>query len=58
MGVIFVLKQIILISDGQSNRGLNPVEAAKLALSKDIRVNTIGIVDTRENESPILSWKI
>ncbi len=48
-----MLKQIILISDGQSNRGLDPVEAAELAPNKDIRVNTIGIVDSKQNESPI-----
>ena len=51
--MIFVLKQIILISDGQSNRGTEPAKIAELALNKDIRVNTIGIVDSRQNESPI-----
>ena len=48
-----MLKQIILISDGQSNRGTEPAKIAELALNKDIRVNTIGIVDSRQNESPI-----
>ena len=48
-----MLKQIILISDGQSNRGSEPAEIAKLALDNDIRVNTIGIIDNKENKSPI-----
>jgi Ca-activated chloride channel family protein len=39
------LKQILLITDGCSNKGSNPVEAARLARSLGIAVNVIGIVD-------------
>ncbi len=33
--------------------GSEPAEIAKLALDNDIRVNTIGIIDNKENKSPI-----
>ena len=49
-----MLKQIILISDGQSNIGPDPAGIAELALNKDIRVNTIGIIDSRQNKSPVM----
>ena len=39
------MKQILLITDGCSNRGSDPIEAAKLARSLGIAVNVIGIVD-------------
>ena len=48
-----MLKQIILISDGQSNIGSDPVDMAEIALSRDIRVNTIGIIDNRYNKNSI-----
>jgi Ca-activated chloride channel family protein len=48
-----MLKQIILISDGQSNVGSNPVSIAELALDKGIIVNTIGIIDNSHNKTPI-----
>ena len=49
-----LLKQIILISDGQSNRGPEPAGIAELALNNHIRVNTIGIVDNKQDEGSIL----
>ena len=49
-----MLKQIILISDGQSNRGPEPAGIAELALNNHIRVNTIGIVDNKQDEGSIL----
>lgn len=48
-----MLKQIILISDGQSNVGLDPAEVAEVAFNKGIKVNTIGIIDSRKNKTPI-----
>lgn len=48
-----MLKQIIVISDGQSNTGPNPANMAELAFDKSIIVNTIGIVDNKENQLPI-----
>ncbi len=48
-----MLKQIIIISDGQSNTGPNPVNMAALAFDNSIIVNTIGIIDNEENSLPI-----
>ncbi len=50
-----MLKQIIIISDGQSNTGPNPVNMAALAFDNSIIVNTIGIIDNEENSLPILN---
>lgn len=48
-----MLKQIIVISDGQSNIGPDPVVIAGLALENSIIVNTIGIIED-ESKKPIL----
>ncbi|SNT23478.1 Ca-activated chloride channel family protein [Anaerovirgula multivorans] len=49
-----VIKQIIVVTDGESNVGGNPVDAAKEAYRKNIIVNTIGIVDQKqEDEKPL-----
>lgn len=42
------LRQILLITDGCSNRGENPVQCAKHAYEKGITVNVIGILDETE----------
>jgi Ca-activated chloride channel family protein len=39
------MKQILLITDGNSNVGENPVTAAARALAQDIVVNVVGVVD-------------
>ncbi|MCT4620715.1 MAG: VWA domain-containing protein [Marinisporobacter sp.] len=39
------IKQIILVTDGKSNIGGNPITVAKDAKKEDIIVNTIGIID-------------
>lgn len=49
-----MLKQVILISDGRSNIGPEPAGIAELALSQDIRVNTIGIVDSVKDREQVL----
>jgi len=43
-----LIKQIILITDGCSNAGLNPIVAAAQAASAGVTVNVIGIVDQGE----------
>lgn len=43
-----MLKQIILLTDGCSNTGLNPVVAAAHAANAGVTVNVIGIVDQGE----------
>jgi Ca-activated chloride channel homolog len=42
------LRQIILITDGCSNVGMNPAAAASQALAENIIVNVIGVVDRGE----------
>lgn len=44
------IKQLIVVTDGQSNLGGNPVLAAKKAFSQNIIVNTIGIIDQKQQE--------
>jgi len=43
-----MLRQIILITDGCSNTGLNPVVAAAHAANAGVTVNVIGIIDQGE----------
>src|SRR5690554_6189743 len=43
-----MMRQIILITDGCSNMGLDPVVAAAHALAEDIIVNVIGVIDQGE----------
>lgn len=45
------LRQILLITDGCSNSGENPVESAKVAFENGITVNVIGILDDYESET-------
>lgn len=46
-----VLKQIILVTDGQSNIGGNPIDSAKEAYNKNIIVNTVGILNKGEKNN-------
>ncbi len=48
------IKQIILVTDGQSNVGENPVEAAAKAYRNGIIVNTIGVVDQKMSNDDAL----
>jgi len=44
------IRQIIVITDGKSNIGINPVEAAKLASKLGIVVSTIGIISQNSQD--------
>lgn len=46
------LKQILLITDGCSNRGEDPSAVAALAQEQGITVNVIGILDDDQTEEP------
>ncbi|NLY77903.1 MAG: VWA domain-containing protein [Tissierellia bacterium] len=46
-----MIRQIILVSDGKSNRGPDPSEMAELALDRSIRVSTIGIIDNYDQSA-------
>ncbi|SES93873.1 Ca-activated chloride channel family protein [Natronincola peptidivorans] len=49
-----VIKQIIVVTDGQSNVGGDPIAVAREANKKNIIVNTIGIVDEKQaDEKPL-----
>lgn len=43
-----VLKQICLITDGCSNVGISPIEAARLAFEEGITVNVVGVIGKGE----------
>nr|WP_239544579.1 VWA domain-containing protein [Virgibacillus halotolerans] len=44
------LKQILLLTDGCSNKGENPAQTAELAYEQGITVNVIGILDDEHTE--------
>ncbi|WP_174615354.1 VWA domain-containing protein [Virgibacillus ihumii] len=46
------LKQILLITDGCSNKGENPAATAALAYQQGISVNVIGIMEDDQTEQP------
>lgn len=43
------IKQIIVVTDGRSNTGISPVEAAKRAYETGIIVSTIGIINLKNS---------
>ncbi|MFD1021158.1 vWA domain-containing protein [Thalassobacillus hwangdonensis] len=46
------LKQILLLTDGCSNQGEDPVAVAALAHNQGITVNVIGVLDDDQSEQP------
>lgn len=48
------MREIVLVTDGRSNIGGNPIDAARIAHDKGIIVNTIGIVEDGGKEEPYL----
>ncbi|MEQ6389446.1 VWA domain-containing protein [Bacillaceae bacterium S4-13-58] len=46
------LKQILLITDGCSNKGEDPADVARLAYEHGITVNVIGILEDNQTEQP------
>ncbi len=46
-------KQVILVTDGESNVGINPVKVAEKMNKLGISVSTIGIVNNQETEKPL-----
>ncbi|HLR73060.1 MAG TPA: VWA domain-containing protein [Pseudogracilibacillus sp.] len=44
------IRQILLITDGRSNSGVSPIEAAKKAFSQGIVVNVIGVLHADQSE--------
>lgn len=50
-----IIKQLIIVTDGQSNVGGDPIEAAERAYRNGIIVNTIGIVDQKSTSEDALN---
>ncbi|MBE6082241.1 VWA domain-containing protein [Acidilutibacter cellobiosedens] len=53
-----VINQMILVTDGESNTGISPVEAAKISCEKGIKVSTIGIVDNMRKEKSLVELEM
>src|SRR5699024_11254506 len=45
------IRQILLITDGNSNRGQDPVTVAALAREQGITINVIGIMENNDSEA-------
>ena len=41
------IKQIIVVTDGRSNMGISPIDAAKRAYTAGIILSTIGVINLR-----------
>ena len=50
-------RQIILVTDGESNVGPNPVNIAKEAKNKGITISTIGVVNGMDRDKPLMEVK-
>ncbi|MBH0231825.1 VWA domain-containing protein [Halobacillus yeomjeoni] len=46
------LKQILLLTDGCSNHGEDPIAVAALARNQGVTVNVIGVLDDRQHSKP------
>lgn len=47
-------KQVVLVTDGESNVGCDPITVAKEAFETGIIISTIGIVDNKIKERPMI----
>lgn len=52
-----LFKQIILVTDGESNGEKNPIDVAKKISEKGITISTIGIIDRNNTENSIYEVK-
>lgn len=50
-------RQIMLITDGESNEGIDPITAAKEGHNKGVTISTIGIIDKSNDERPLSEIK-
>lgn len=57
MEKIIEFRQIMLITNGESNEGIDPVNAAKEGYEKGVTVSTIGITGKANNERPLKEIK-
>lgn len=57
MDKIIEFRQIMLITDGESNEGIDPISAAKEGHAKGVTISTIGITDKNNDERPLKEIK-
>lgn len=57
MEKIIEFRQIMLITDGESNEGVDPMTAAKEGHDKGVTTSTIGIIDKNNDERPLKEIK-
>ncbi len=57
MDKIIEFRQIILITDGESNEGIDPISAAREGHEKGVTISTIGITDKPNHERSIKEIK-
>lgn len=57
MDKIIEFRQIMLITDGESNEGINPISAAKEGHEKGVTTSTIGIMNKNNDERPLKEIK-
>lgn len=57
MDKVIEFKQIMLITDGESNVGIDPVRAAREGRESGVTTSTIGIIDNTKNEKPLTEIK-
>ncbi|SCG84221.1 putative protein yabS [Proteiniborus sp. DW1] len=50
-------RQIMLITDGESNEGIDPITAAKEGHNRGVTISTIGITDKTNDERPLSEIK-
>ncbi len=57
MDKIIEFRQVMLITDGESNEGIDPITAAREGHSKGVTISTIGITDKTNDERPLSEIK-
>lgn len=57
MNKIIEFRQVMLITDGESNEGIDPITAAREGHNKGVTISTIGIVDKTNDERPLSEIK-
>lgn len=57
MDKVIEFKQVMLITDGESNVGMDPVKAAREGRENGVTISTIGIIDNAKNEKSLAEIK-
>lgn len=57
MDKIIEFRQVMLITDGESNEGIDPITAAREGYNQGVNISTIGIIDKTNDEKPLSEIK-